>query len=363
MKDKANKIAFTCFWVMLMLCLITPKHSFALVFHPDHEPNMAEWSDVPSPNVVGKWITNLSSTNGRASCVAISPRFVITTKHQGGGTASIIEIGGQQYQIAEIWDHPDKPNPSFPDYKVVDLRLAKLVDADLQDFVPLYTRFNEAAGVSYAAFGGFGLGRGSSLYTDGLLYGYQWQDRNTYRNDTQRWGTNMVDATYNNYYFDESGILYNIDLIISDFDGHDPVIDDSETTIYETIFAEFDSGAGVFLKSDGQWHLAGIGRAVEHVGESWFRDEADPNIAHPDAFYSVRVSSYDGWIESVIDVMGDLTGDYRVNFHDFNIIAKNWQRDDCRFQNEWCDGADFPPHSGGVDIDDLEFFLDFWLAE
>ena len=327
-------------FIALSLCL--PATSYALVLHSKTEPNLAQWTDRPDPNVVGKWISDTTSTNGRASCVAVSPKYVVTTRHQGGGTGGKIEIGGVLYSIAAIINCPDNPNPSNPDYKRVDLRLVKLADADLKNYVPLNTS-EDIIGANIV-LGGFGLGRGADLLTNGIVYGYQWQDRGTYRNNYQRWATNIADRIDHDIYFaDASGtVKYNLDLISADFDGTQHPIDDQNVTAYEGTPAEFDSGGGWFVKDGQQWKLAALTRGVEHFPQSWFREIDRPTRADPDGFDAVLISSYADWILENIAVEGDRNGDYHVNFLDFALLAADWQ-------------------NGQADIEDLAFMAERWL--
>lgn len=54
---------------------------------------------------------------------------------------------------------------------------------------------------------------------------------------------------------------------------------------------------------------------------------------------------------------------FSVDFIDFAYFANQWGRTDCNGANGWCDGADYPPEDGVVDLYDLEKFVDYWLEE
>lgn len=54
---------------------------------------------------------------------------------------------------------------------------------------------------------------------------------------------------------------------------------------------------------------------------------------------------------------------FSVDFIDFAIFANQWLRDDCTGANAWCGGADYPPEDGKVNLEDLEEFVNYWLAE
>ncbi len=56
--------------------------------------------------------------------------------------------------------------------------------------------------------------------------------------------------------------------------------------------------------------------------------------------------------------------DGKVDFGDFNILAKHWQRNDCNAlgDDKWCNGTDLDLN-GSVDANDLMLFSDFWLEK
>ncbi len=75
---------------------------------------------VDKPHVVGKWASN-------ASCVAIHPRWIATTRHQGGGVGTRVYFDGQPYTVLEI---------IIPDPKA-DLRICR-IDGALQEYASIY---------------------------------------------------------------------------------------------------------------------------------------------------------------------------------------------------------------------------------
>ena len=78
----------------------------AVVLHTDvQDPNH------PNDAVVGRWSTN-------ASVVAVGPNYIITTRHQGGGTGTSVVLGGVTYYAAEEIDH------GTADLRVIRLRTA-----------------------------------------------------------------------------------------------------------------------------------------------------------------------------------------------------------------------------------------------
>jgi hypothetical protein len=248
------------------LCLITSAPAFGVIMHNDDEP-----TDRPHDDVIGRWSYN-------ASCVAIAPNYIITTRHQGGGVGSSIVIGGNTYTAAEVWNHSS-----------ADLRIVR-INASLANYVSLYTESDES-GKDFV-LGGFGKGRGDPLVTGGgVTYGYEWSGID---NQTQRWGTNHVDATQPGY---SGGTSYSSDVLRADFD--------ESGTAYEAALSEWDSGGGWFIKVGDEWQLAALSAYVEHNDETWFLNNIS-GLSDPDMFRSIRISSYDTWITETIPEPGTM---------------------------------------------------------
>ena len=268
MKREFQNIALP-FLSLCILVLLTPSVVFGLVLHTDDEP-----TDKPPDDVVGRWRTN-------SSCVVINPNYVITTRHQGGSSGTV-QIGGIDYTIAQI------TNIGSVDLRVVRITTADGQPANLPNWVPLYTKRIEK-NETELTMGGFGKGRGETLYTDDMAYGYAWASGG---NTTQRWGANRINNYTNNSHLGG----YTSDVVWGKFNdvGHGNYMQ------YEAAPASWDSGGGWFIKDAGVWKVAGLFRGVEHSGETWFRRKSDPNFFHPDYFDAVRVSSYDEDVTEVI---------------------------------------------------------------
>jgi len=344
MKYTAQK-SFVYVLILSVFLFWAAGSTLAVVLHPAGEPNLVTWTDRPADDVVGRWGSN-------ASCVAVSSNCVITVRHAGGGINTRVEIGGKTYTIAQIWNH-----------STADLRLIKLAGTNLANFVDIYENIDER--FKQIVIGGYGDGRGALLQNGGVTYGYQWDGSS---NTTRRFGTNKINRTKNN---DTIGDLTS-NIVIADFDG----LGEGQSTLYEGIVADHDSGGGWFIKDGSIWKVAGLCRAVGihyeqgHEGdlnymlnESWFRDRDDPNVLDPDYLDAVRLSSYATWIyDTIPDVLpGDLNGDDYVDFSDFAVFAQYWLNSDCHAP-DWCLGADFGP-DGDVDCADLEEFASYWLTD
>jgi hypothetical protein len=294
----------------------------AIILHPDNEPNLLTWVDRPDLDIIGRW-------GETASCVAVAPNYVLTTTHQGGGIDTPVTIGGVTYTIDKIVNHPDIPNSVDPSYSLVDLRLVKLRNANLETYVELYTLTDEPSIPEHTILAGFGLGRDSELTTNDIVYGYTWQNRDVHKNFNLRFATNKIDAFRNDALATSPGKKFNLDILFANFG--DPC-----DTIYEGTIAEYDSGGGWFVKSDGVWKLAAINLGVEHadIGQSWFRDAENPNHRSKDVIYGLRISSYADWILNTMEATcdesnnfcehGDLLPDGVVDFNDFVVFTRQW---------------------------------------
>jgi cellulose 1,4-beta-cellobiosidase len=54
---------------------------------------------------------------------------------------------------------------------------------------------------------------------------------------------------------------------------------------------------------------------------------------------------------------------FSVDFISFADFAAQWRRTDCQGANAWCNGADYPPEDGLVNLYDVKAFVGDWLAE
>ncbi|MEN6387000.1 MAG: hypothetical protein ABFD79_17610 [Phycisphaerales bacterium] len=339
--EKAHHIILYYMFILVFL-LLTSSPSFAIILHPEGEPNLAIWTDKPANSVVGRWSTN-------ASFVVISPKWIITTRHQNT-CPTTLTINNVTYNCtynSENWTGGSSAN--------ADLRLIRLKNLDGSDpnlaYAPPYQDTNEVG--KYFCIGGYGKYRGDTL-SSGFLkpkpYGYTWAGTS---NNTLRWGDNTIE--------DEDTTQtasYDSNTLSSDFD---------ETgTDYEAAPALWDSGGGWFIKQNDIWKLAALSAYVQRY-ETWFDDPNQPG-QNPDFFWGIRISSYAEWINSIIvpdcneSVRGDLNSNCMVNFSDFAIIAIQWLSMDCGIENNFCYGADSEPDND-VDIIDLSVLIEHWLFD
>jgi autotransporter-associated beta strand protein len=240
----------------------------ALVLHPG---STLPASAHPADAVVGRWGDESNPEASRASCVAVAPNYVLTTRHQGLGTGASVWMGGVQCVVAEIMNHVSA------DIRVVRLTLPDGSDANLSAYVAPYASSNGEWGKTMV-LGGYGKGRGATLYDGGVPVGYAWAGTS---NDTLRWGQNKVTGS------GTAPGTYPTSVLTATFESTlDPAC--------EAGIALWDSGGGWFLDVDSgpgyDWRLAGLCRAAGTYGASLFGDYQD----------AVRVSTYSGWINGIL---------------------------------------------------------------
>ena len=347
-------------WRYIYLCvlvLLAPTTGLSIILHEGGEPNLLTWADKPANAVVGRWSTN-------ASFVVVSPKWILTTRHQGGSPATI-DVNGVTYNCIYNTTYWTGGPAGNADIRLIRLKNTDSSDPNLAYYADPYTTTDEIS--KPMVIGGYGRGRETTLSGGSPLrvYGYTWGTGANYNNNTQRWCTNIIDG--NDVVFD--GIRTS-EVITAHFN-------DPGATPYEGTPAEYDSGGGWFIKVGTVWKAAGLTRGVEPhpddsnwpaKGESWYRYPPDPKHADPDGMDAVRISSYAAWINPIIDadcngpVQGDLNGDCKVDMLDFAQFANWWLRTDCVSGNSFCNGADFQP-DGDVDMIDLALFVQNWLVD
>ena len=320
MKSQVRKIPIHRLAVAFFLICVATSAS-AIVLHPHGEPDLETWTDRPDSNTVGRWGSN-------ASCVAIAPNYIITTKHQG--SANSVVIAGVTYLIDHTWYH-----------STADFRVLKLHSANLKSYAPMYTKTDEQG--QPIVIGGFGKRREPTDTTNP----YAWTTEYNNINNPLLYGTNKIDSINTS--------TYQSEVLVADFDLSD--------SLYECTIAEFDSGGGWFIKdTDEKWKVAGLTRAVSDLGG--FSDYR-PLKNYLDA---VRVSAYAPWVDSLPlttcpqPVPGDFDGNCVVDNSDLVEFISYWMDNNCEPVNNYCQGADFEP-DGDVDMTDFALFTKFWMQD
>ena len=231
--------------------------------------------------------TSIGRWNSNASCVVVGPDMVITTRHQGGGVGSTVVVGGVSYTVSNVWYDVD---PNVP-----DLQVAELAGANFKQYAKINTTGAEAGRKWTVAIGGYGKGRGATLFyknDPNIPFGYAWDGSG---NTTLRWGENTLD---NGTVGIETGMYTNLLTAHYYRPGSALALPDQAGV------AEFDSGGGWFRNVGGAWYVVGLSYGTDHatVSATWWHDpnaSSDPN-ANPDAIYAVRVFSYSSWINGVL---------------------------------------------------------------
>ncbi len=190
-----------------------------------------------------------------ASCVIVSPKFVITAAHAVDGCVDCFVLcdDGSKHEIAEIVSHPD-----FGQKKQAggDLAVGRVERPFLLDFYPPLHGLKDEPGrvASIAGYGMAGTFRTGAVTFDGK----------------KRAGSNVVDRAER-------------DLLICSVDSH-------RRTELEFLISVGDSGGGLFLDNE----LAGINSFLMVAGRS-------PTAKAGEESAHTRISHYKEWIEGVLN--------------------------------------------------------------
>jgi hypothetical protein len=332
-------------WYYIYLCvlvLLAPTTGLSIILHPGiGEPNLTTWTDRPVNAIVGRWSSN-------ASFVVVSPKWILTTRHQNTSPATV-NVNGVTYNCIYNYQWTGGGSTNNADIRLIRLKNLDGSDPNLAYYADLYTAIDEMQHRDIV-IGGYGKYRGDTLYFGQEDYGYSWAGSS---NDTLRWGQNIIDGTVTAQNADS----YDSNTVYAYFDKHG--------TTYEAAPAEWDSGGGWFINQGGNWKLAALSAYVKRADETWYDDPNTPSVTDPDWFLGIRISSYADWINEIIDAdcpVGDLNSDCKVNMLDFAEFANWWLHKDCVNGNSFCNGADFQS-DGDVDIIDLAFFAQNWLLD
>ncbi|MFP4105531.1 MAG: dockerin type I domain-containing protein [Phycisphaerae bacterium] len=280
--------------------MLLPLTARAVVVHPGGEVQPP--SELSSS--IGRWGSN-------ASLVAVAPNYVITTRHQGGGVGTRVELAGTEYRVSQQWI------TGSADIRVAQIETLDYRPANLPTYVPTFSISDGLEPLRQQMLvGGWGDTRGQELigHNTGEVYGYSWAATG---NRSQTWGTNVIDRIEDDPSVVRSWTSW---LLQADYDGpdHSPT---------EGAAADHDSGGGWFHQTAEGWRVIGLNAYVAKVGESCF---SSPRTGSdwPDSLSMIRVRSYSDWINSVADPFsvppGDANWDGAVNELDLEILNANW---------------------------------------
>jgi hypothetical protein len=217
--------------------------------------------------------------------------WVLTAAHvvAGAPSSSIsFQIGASTYTAQNVFIHPSY---SFP---TADIALIEL-NAPVAGVTPaqIYTGTNEIGKQGHSV--GYGsTGTGITGYIS-----------NTY--GTKRAMRNIIDLII----FPNGTISPNGTILLSDFDSPGDANNglgsgSSPTPLdLEGIVAPGDSGGPVFIEEGGIWYIAGVHSFIDDLGPPAGNNVADARYG--DIMGSTRVSSYAGWINSVVPEPASMT--------------------------------------------------------
>jgi len=246
----------------------------------------------PQFAAVGKVFTSTSAGSGT---VIANGWWVLTAAHvvAGAPVSSIsFQIGAFTYTAQNVFIHPSYPGGPLP---TADIALIEL-NAPVVGVTPaqIYTGTNEIGKHGHSV--GYGL---TGTGTTGFI-------NNTY--GTKRAMRNVIDLII----LPDGTINPNGTILLSDFDspagtnnslgpwGSSPTPLD-----LEGMGAPGDSGGPVFILDSGNWYIAGVHSFISDLGPPAGNNQADARYG--DILGSTRVSSYAGWINSVVPEPASMT--------------------------------------------------------
>ncbi len=221
----------------------------------------------------------------------IAPTFFLAAQHVGGSPGDVFTLNGFSYHTVAYSNSPDS-----------DLRVWQVAET-FPYYAPLFTQTNEVG--KHCVVFGRGKQRGAEVVVNGQTNGWQVGPADA----VERWGENEVNTIENLPTYGET--------LRCTFDRLAP-------TTNECHLAEGDSSGGVFVQDGTIWKLVGVNLAVDgrfstdgttntqfdaalldmrglYIGEFTNWEFISTNLPpQPSAFYSTRISSHLGWINSVI---------------------------------------------------------------
>lgn len=191
-----------------------------------------------------------------ASCVAISPRWVITAAHVIKNTDSRYVVFDNEKIQVELFEIPEEfDHQTFGKKDIALCYLSKAIN--LSFYPELYAKTDEIGKVnSQAGFGGTGTFSSGAIKLD----------------NEKRAGSNIIQSIRN-------------DLLLC-------TVHEGKKTSLEFMIANGDSGGGLFIDNK----LAGIHSCV-------FADDGSPNSDYGDTSGHTRISVFREWIKETISLV------------------------------------------------------------
>jgi len=287
---------FSAFTVLAMALLpLAPATVLAVQFYSSADPAK---NSTPPSGVLAESGWQWQGYWGSFTGTLVGPHHFLTAKHAGGSVGGIFTFQGAGYTAVARTVHPS-----------ADLAIWQVAET-FPTWAHLYTATDEV-GKSFTVFGR-GLNRGTEVNVTGAsptaLRGWRWGASD----GKLRWGENVVDAVV------PASTSYPTELLYAAFDR---LAGENEAAV-----ATGDSGGGVFIRAGTVWKLAGISLATDGyfsltgVANSWFNASifdagglylgsnagashvVDTEADVPCGFYFSRLSSYAGWVYSVVEL-------------------------------------------------------------
>lgn len=235
---------------------------------------------------------------GAGSAVYLQDNWVITCRHVGAGT---VNFGGTNYSYEAGSVHNlHEPGNS----NLVDLTLFRLTSTP-SGVTNLTVSSSAPSLTSNVTAVGYGRNRATSNTTwyvdttpgtwvwntspfggwDTNFYGYTWAS-----GQTKRWGTNNVDSrgsTLNAGF----GTTYYLGMSFSQSGGAD-----------EMMYANGDSGGGLFYKNGSNWELSGLGMTI-----GTYNNQPGSTAVFGDLSAAVDLSRYRDQIVAIVPEPASLT--------------------------------------------------------
>jgi len=243
----------------------------------------------PQFAAVGKVLTDTSAGSGT---VIANGWWVLTAAHvvAGAPVSSIsFQIGAATYTAQNVYIYPGYSGITH------DIALIEL-NAPVAGVTPaqIYTGTNELGKQGHSV--GYGLtGTGTTGYIN-YTYG------------TKRAMRNIIDLII----FPDGTISPSGTILISDFDSPagtnnslGPWGSSATPLDLEGMAAPGDSGGPVFIQEDGIWYIAGVHSFIGDLGPPAGNGQVDARYG--DILGSTRVSSYAGWINSIVPEPASMT--------------------------------------------------------
>lgn len=235
-----------------------------------------------------------AGTRAGSGTIIANGWWVLTAAHvvAGASVSSIsFQIGASTYTAQNVFIHPSYPGGPLP---TADIALIEL-NAPVAGVTPaqIYTGTNEIGKHGHSV--GYGLtGTGITGFIN-----------NTY--GTKRAMRNVIDLII----LPNGAINPNGTILLSDFDSpsrtNNSLGSSSSPTPLdlEGMVAPGDSGGPVFIEEGGIWYIAGVHSFLANPGPPTGNGQVDARYG--DIMGSTRVSSYAGWINSIVPEPASMT--------------------------------------------------------